>query len=144
MDYGLNMYNAQADTIDVDGIATSSNNRIVLRRLKRNDANDDYNESLYIQHQHDDDGERCRDYVPEGIDDMGWSGYFIGKSDHLQKLFIYPYMGIEAEESQLEEEEELQEEFMQRKQLLHQRKESIMKKLGGKLQNKASQSKMVK
>ena len=41
---------------------------------------------------------------------------------------------IKVAELQLEEEEESQEEFMQRKQVLQERKESIMKKLGGKLQ----------
>ena len=43
---------------------------------------------------------------------------------------------IKVAESQLEEEEELQEDFMQRKQLLQERKESIMRRLGGKLQSK--------
>ena len=38
---------------------------------------------------------------------------------------------IKVAESQLEEEGELQEELMQRKRLLQERKESIMKKLGG-------------
>ena len=42
---------------------------------------------------------------------------------------------IKVAESQLEEDEELQEEFMQHKRLLQVRKESIMKKLGGKLYN---------
>ena len=41
---------------------------------------------------------------------------------------------IKVAESQLEEEEELQEDFMQRKQLLQERKESIVRRLGGKLQ----------
>ena len=38
---------------------------------------------------------------------------------------------IKVAESQLEEEEELQEDFMQRKQLLQERKESIVRRLGG-------------
>ena len=42
---------------------------------------------------------------------------------------------IKEAESQLEEDEESQEEFMQRIQLLQERKESIMQKLGGKLQH---------
>ena len=37
----VNVYDAQADNIDVDDIATNSNNRIVMRRIKRNEANDD-------------------------------------------------------------------------------------------------------
>ena len=83
------MYEAQADTINVDDIATNSNNRIVLKRIKRN-ADDDYN-SLYIQDRHDDDGEDCVDYVPEGAEDMGWLGYFIGKNDHLKELYLQSF-----------------------------------------------------
>ena len=42
---------------------------------------------------------------------------------------------IKVAESQLEEDKESQEEFMQRKRYLQERKESIMQKLGGKLQH---------
>ena len=83
----VSVYEAQADTIDVDDITTNSNNRIVMRRIKRNDANDENNE-LYIQHRHDNYGEDCVNYVPEGADDMGWLGYFIGKNEHLKKLHM--------------------------------------------------------
>ena len=82
-----NMYDDQADTINVDDIATNSNNRIVLRRLQRNNANDTNNE-LWIHDEHDDeDQEEDRDdYCPEGAYDMGWLGYFVGKNQHLGKL----------------------------------------------------------
>ena len=58
------MYEAQADTINVDDIATDSNNRIVMRRLKRNVNDDeitdpDQRKSLCIQNEHDKDGEEC-------------------------------------------------------------------------------------
>ena len=43
----VSMYDALTDNIDVDDIAKNSNNRIVLRRLQRNNANDTNNE-LYI------------------------------------------------------------------------------------------------
>ena len=79
------MYDAQANTISVDNIATSDNNVYVLRRLQRNDA-DDAN-SLWLQNHHDEDRERCIDYVPEGITDMGWLGYFIGKNEHLHCIY---------------------------------------------------------
>ena len=36
-------------------------------------------------------GEGCIDYVPEGADDMGWLGYFVGKNNHLKNLFIRPF-----------------------------------------------------
>ena len=66
----VNVYDAQADTIDVDDIARNINNRIVLRRLKRNDADDENNELLGIQNYHEDDEDFVK-YVPEGADDMG-------------------------------------------------------------------------
>ena len=59
------MYEAQADTINVDDITTNRNNRIVMRRIKRNAADEEII-GLYIQNEHDDDGEECADYVPEG------------------------------------------------------------------------------
>jgi len=80
------MYEAQADSIKVEDIATNDNNRIILRRMKRNNPED--HDQLYIQNQHDQDGEDCEDYVPEGAHDMGWLGYFIGKSDYLNKLIF--------------------------------------------------------
>lgn len=86
------MYQARADTITVEDIANNSNNRIVMRRIKNNNADD--RESLYIQHRHDGYGEDCVDYVPEGADDMGWLGYFVGKNEHLQKLFVRPFEPI--------------------------------------------------
>ena len=80
------MYNDQADSINVDDISSDRNNRIVLRRLQRNNVYDENNDYLWIQSEHDDDGEEGVDYVPEGADDMGWLGYFIGKNEHLREL----------------------------------------------------------
>ena len=73
-----------ANNIDVDDITTNSDNRIILRRLQRNSASDT-NNKLYIEIVHYEDGVV---YVPEGVDDMRWLGYFIGKNEHLQMLFI--------------------------------------------------------
>ena len=82
----IQMYDAQADSINIEDIATNDNNRIILRRMKRNNSDD--HDSLFIQNLHDQDGEACEDYVPEGAHDMGWLGYFIGKSDYLNKLIF--------------------------------------------------------
>ena len=81
----IQMYDAQADSINIEDIATNDNNRIILRRMKRNNPDDDV---LYIQNLHDQDGEACEDYVPEGAHDMGWLGYFIGKNDQLRQLSL--------------------------------------------------------
>ena len=48
----VSMYDAQADSINVDDIAKNSNNRIVLRQLQRNEASNMYRNhytSLYIE-----------------------------------------------------------------------------------------------
>jgi len=82
------MYDAQADSIKVEDIATNSNNRIVLERIRTN-GNGVSSNCLYIQNQYDNlEGEECIDYVPEGAYDMGWLGYFISKCDYLKELYI--------------------------------------------------------
>ena len=81
----IQMYDAQADSIRIEDIASNKNNRIMLERIKRNNAAGEY---LWIHYQHDDDGEECVDYVPEGANDMGWLGYFVGKNEHLQQLYF--------------------------------------------------------
>jgi len=78
------MYDAQADSIKMEDIAKNYNNRIVLERIRTNEKG----ASLYIQNEHDDNGEGCVDYVPEGAKDMGWLGYFVSKSNCLEKLYI--------------------------------------------------------
>ena len=82
------MYDAQADSIKVEDIATNSNNRIVLERIRTNGKGASSN-CLYIQNQYDNlEGEECIDYVPEVVYDMGWLGYFISKCDYLKELYI--------------------------------------------------------
>ena len=67
----VNMYEAQADTINVDDISRNSNNRIVLRRLQRNDVDDEI-PTLRIDDEPDDDEdeEDCIYYFPEGTNDV--------------------------------------------------------------------------
>ena len=82
-------YEALAHSIKIDDIATNDNNRLMLSRIKRNNPED--HDKLYIHNQHDENGEDCEDYVPEGIDDMGWLGYFVGRNEQLRQLsFISP------------------------------------------------------
>jgi len=82
----IQMYDAHADSIDIDDIASNENNRIMLDRIKRNNSED--HDQLYIQNEHDENGEGCEDYVPEGTNDMGWLGYYIGKNNHLKELHL--------------------------------------------------------
>ena len=86
-------YDARADTIRVDDIATDTNNQIVLRRFKRKDAI----EMLRIDYEHNhDDEEDCVYYFPEGDYDMRWLGYFVGKNDCLKQLVIKPFIPISS------------------------------------------------
>ena len=86
MNNTIQMYDAQAGSINVEDIATNSNNRLMLRRIKRNKETDI--QDLYIQNHYDEEGERCVDYVPEGANDMGWLGYFVGKNNHIKELYF--------------------------------------------------------
>jgi len=83
-------FKALEDSINIEDITSNDNNRIVLRRIKRNSANSD-RQSLYIQNHYHQEGEGCIDYVPEGAHDMGWLGYFVGKNNHLKTLDIGPF-----------------------------------------------------
>ena len=86
------MYETQADSIDVDILSTNSNNRIVLRRLQINEASQN-TDSLFILNEH---VVFASTYCPEGAYDMGWLGYFIGKSEHLKELHIEPFTSSAA------------------------------------------------
>ena len=85
------MYDAQAGSIKVEDIAANVNNRAMLERMRRNNDDDD-NDDLWIQEVHDNNDLECIDYVPEGVNDMGWLGYFISKNDHLKELYLRPFM----------------------------------------------------
>jgi len=79
-------YESLADSIKVEDITANSSSRKVLDRIKRNIAIT----VLYIQNEHDEEeayeGLDSGVYVPEGSNDMGWLGYFVGKSEHLKEI----------------------------------------------------------
>ena len=87
------IYDAQADTINVDDIVTDDWNRIFMRSIK-----DDNIESMWIvqdyglvEIQNGQDynvRKKCNYYVPEGSHDMGWLGYFVGKNHCLEYLLL--------------------------------------------------------
>ena len=90
------MYDAHANTVNIDDITTNTQNRKVLRRLRNNNAADFDDEDLYslwIRDSDDDEEDEDDEYFPEGAHDMGWLGYFIGKSGYLQKLYIQHFGG---------------------------------------------------
>lgn len=83
------MYDAQASSIKIEDITTNEGNRMILKRMRRNKDTNIFKLYMYpnIRNQpHNEDD--CNQYVPEGANDMGWLGYFIGKSNDLKELYI--------------------------------------------------------
>jgi len=76
-----NYYEENAATINLGEITSSAKNAKILRRLRDGDAN--------LSHLNlDRDREACDNfYIGQG-DDLGWLGYYIGRSEHLQHLQI--------------------------------------------------------
>eukprot|EP00984_Skeletonema_dohrnii_P031381 scaffold23760_cov72-Skeletonema_dohrnii-CCMP3373.AAC.1 len=85
MDQGdNNYYEANADTINLDGIVSCEGNAKILQRLRDGDENLSSITFKYI----------CVDpnafvIKAENEDEVGWLGYFIGKSRCLQELSIH-------------------------------------------------------
>ena len=86
------MYDEQADSIKIEDITNDDQNRAVLKRIKRNEKGDHFTLEIH-ENQHDDD-EDIITYVPEGAKDMGWLGYFVGKSDCVEGLCINGFNGL--------------------------------------------------
>ena len=64
--------------------ANNSNNRLILSRIKWNNAEDDHQLCINADRY---DKEECY-YSPEGTEDMGWLGYFVVNNKHLRVLTI--------------------------------------------------------
>ena len=83
----IQMYDTQAGSIKMKDITSKKNNRVIIERMRRNNADDEFNTFLRICDD-DDDQEGVNDYFPEGAEDMGWLGYFVGRNDHLKELYL--------------------------------------------------------
>jgi len=75
-DNAIQMYDALA--------ANNSNNRLILSRIKWNNAEDDHQLCINADRY---DKEECY-YSPEGTEDMGWLGYFVVNNKHLRVLTL--------------------------------------------------------
>ena len=84
---------ALAGNMNIEDITTDDDNRLILYRIR---SNKEDTQDLYIQNEHEieineEEGtfeHILPDYVPEGVYDMGWLGYFIGRNTCLQNLYI--------------------------------------------------------
>ena len=82
--------------VRIEDITTDIKNRNILRRLKSNYVFGAESEYLWIVNQHDNETvEISTSYVPSGDYDMGWLGYFVGKSNVLRHLSILSEYSLE-------------------------------------------------
>eukprot|EP00984_Skeletonema_dohrnii_P005551 scaffold1956_cov93-Skeletonema_dohrnii-CCMP3373.AAC.1 len=85
-------YDALVQNINLEDITSSVHNADILRTLR--DGHPDWNQELYIL-EDELDGDNDEFIVGEG-DDLGWLGYFIGRSEVLQALVV-DYLPAEGE-----------------------------------------------
>eukprot|EP00984_Skeletonema_dohrnii_P015070 scaffold6450_cov147-Skeletonema_dohrnii-CCMP3373.AAC.2 len=80
-------YDALAAGVRIKDIASTASNRALLHRLKNNDPGLAH---LFIDESDDNYEEDETDLfqVREG-DDLGWLGYFIGRNETLESLYVY-------------------------------------------------------
>mmetsp|Transcript_535 Transcript_535/g.868 ORF Transcript_535/g.868 Transcript_535/m.868 type:complete len:519 (+) Transcript_535:129-1685(+) len=84
-------YDQLARDVNLEDITSSQHNREVLRQLRDNDLE---HRLLTIESEEAEEGfeediwDRSTFVVKDGSDDIGWLGYFIGRSEVLQTLFI--------------------------------------------------------
>ncbi len=79
-------YDALAQDINLEDITSCKRNANILRMLRDGDPN--WNKKLYIVNEDYDDDLMNEFVVGEG-DDLGWLGYFVGKCEVLENLYIY-------------------------------------------------------
>jgi hypothetical protein len=79
-------YNTLARDINLDDITSCEYNANILRMIRDGDP---LSKHLFIMNEEDEDDEGgCELVVAEG-DHLGWLGYFIGRSEVVQDLYIY-------------------------------------------------------
>jgi hypothetical protein len=82
---GDNNYEARARNVNLESITSTDNNALILEQLKNND--DSFKMLGIVGADYDwIDGD---DFVVHEGDDLGWLGYFIGKSKRLESLFVH-------------------------------------------------------
>eukprot|EP00984_Skeletonema_dohrnii_P004382 scaffold1562_cov93-Skeletonema_dohrnii-CCMP3373.AAC.10 len=86
-------YDALAQNVNIEDITSSKHNEDILRRLRDDDP--DWNKTLYIL-EDEMDGD-IDEFIVGAGDDLGWLGYFIGRSEELEALRVL-YLPEEREQ----------------------------------------------
>ena len=83
-------YDALAQEINLEDITSCERNANILRELRDGDP---LSKQLFIMNEEDppQDGDSPDGFVIDEGDDLGWLGYFVGKSDVIEDLHINCY-----------------------------------------------------
>ncbi len=98
-------YEAHADVVRVEEITSCENNRLILRWLRDGDDEgpDGVSDSIILLDLSNDDN---GNFFISKCDDLGWLGYFIGRSNCLRKLFIWNTSSLGSRSPEDEEREQ--------------------------------------
>jgi hypothetical protein len=81
-------YDALARDINLEDITSCERNANILRKIRDGDP---MRKQLFIMNEEDEDEDGPEGFFIDEGDDLGWLGYFIGRSEVLEKLHIYCY-----------------------------------------------------
>eukprot|EP00984_Skeletonema_dohrnii_P021964 scaffold11082_cov74-Skeletonema_dohrnii-CCMP3373.AAC.1 len=87
-------YDALVQNINLEDITSSEHNANILRTLR--DGHPDWNKTLHIL-EDEFDGDPDEEFIVWEGDDLGWLGYFIGRSEVLEALHVH-YLPEEREQ----------------------------------------------
>ncbi|KAL7454509.1 hypothetical protein ACHAWC_006127 [Mediolabrus comicus] len=79
-------YDALAQDINLEDITSCERNANILRKIRDGDTN--WSQQLFIMNEDDEDEILDGDFVFAEGDDLGWLGYFVGKSEVIKYLHI--------------------------------------------------------
>ena len=81
---GCEYYEARAKDVNLEDISSSEQNAAILERLRDNDPTFTI---ISIDDEHRDGG----DFVVREGDNLGWLGYFVGRSNQVKELYIFSF-----------------------------------------------------
>ena len=80
-----NNYEARASDVDLERITSSTHNALILEKLRSNDDEFTTLGIAGVDHNWADE----EDFIVKEGDNLGWLGYFIGKSKQLGSLWVF-------------------------------------------------------
>ena len=106
-----NYYEERAQDVNLESITSTEHNALILEKLRNN--GDEFEMMGITHHDYEDWYEEDHFVVHEG-DDLGWLGYFIGKSTRLESLFVHHLPGDRSFRQGLAQNQSIRELYIWR------------------------------